>query len=164
MEKYIDEMRNKINSFPNNFIFISKDFIDNIDYEIVGISDWFIDAIECYAALHCENIEIEVPQDISEVDEYLSHYTFSATSVRPTNLKLLSEDQRRDLYRANKQCKNYGSILEISGKDMPDTDLLVYSFPCQDLSTGGLGKGMKKGSGTRSGLLWEIERILIELG
>ena len=21
----------------------------NIDYEIVGISDWFIDAIECYA-------------------------------------------------------------------------------------------------------------------
>ena len=23
----------------------------NIDYEIVGISDWFIDAIECYAAI-----------------------------------------------------------------------------------------------------------------
>ena len=43
---------------------------------------------------------------------------------------------------------------------MPETDLLEYSFPCQDLSTGGLGKGMKKGSGTRSGLLWEIERIL----
>ena len=42
---------------------------------------------------------------------------------------------------------------------MPDNDLLVYSFPCQDLSTGGLGKGMKKGSGTRSGLLWEIARI-----
>ncbi len=24
----------------------------NINYEIVGISDWFIDAIECYAATH----------------------------------------------------------------------------------------------------------------
>lgn len=24
----------------------------NINYEIVGISDWFIDAIECYAAIH----------------------------------------------------------------------------------------------------------------
>lgn len=46
---------------------------------------------------------------------------------------------------------------------MPRTDLLVYSFPCQDLSTGGLGRGMRKGSGTRSGLLWEIERILKEL-
>ena len=33
---------------------------------------------------------------------------------------------------------------------------------CQDLSSAGLGKGMAKGSGTRSGLLWEIERILDE--
>ena len=33
---------------------------------------------------------------------------------------------------------------------------------CQDLSSAGLSKGMAKGSGTRSGLLWEIERILKE--
>jgi len=135
----------------------------NINYEIVGISDWFIDAIECYAAIHCNDIQIDMPDDIHIIDEYLSKFTFSATSVRPFNLKLLTEDQRRDLYRANKQAKNYGSITEIHGQDMPEIDLLVYSFPCQDLSTGGLGKGMKKGSGTRSGLLWEIERILIEL-
>ena len=135
----------------------------NIAYDIVGISDWFIDAIECYAAIHCADKEIEVPQDIKEVEKYLSKFTFSATSVQPTKLKALSEDQKRDLYRANKKAHNYGSITEIKGKDMPDTDLLVYSFPCQDLSTGGLGKGMKKGSGTRSGLLWEIERILKEL-
>lgn len=43
------------------------------------------------------------------------------------------------------------------------TYLLTYSFPCQDLSTAGKRKGMKKGSNTRSGLLWEVERILIEL-
>lgn len=135
----------------------------NIDYEIVGISDWFIDAIECYAAIHCENIEVDVPQDIKEIDEYLSKFTFSATSVKSTKFKHLTEDQRRDLYRANKKANNFGSITEIKGEDMPLTDLLVYSFPCQDLSTGGLGKGMKKGSGTRSGLLWEIERILMEL-
>ena len=61
------------------------------DYEIVGISDWFIDAIECYAAIHCDNIEVEVPQDIKEIEEYLSNYTFSATSVRPTKLKQLTE-------------------------------------------------------------------------
>lgn len=135
----------------------------NIDYEIVGISDWFIDAIECYAAIHCENVEVDVPQDIKEIDEYLSKYTFSATSVKSTKLKQLTEDQKRDLYRANVKANNYGSITELKGADMPDNDLLVYSFPCQDLSTGGLGKGMKKGSGTRSGLLWEIERILNEL-
>lgn len=33
---------------------------------------------------------------------------------------------------------------------------------CQDLSAAGLGKGMEKGKGTRSGLLWEVERILLE--
>lgn len=135
----------------------------NIEYEIVGISDWFIDAIECYAAIHCNDKKVIVPKDIAEVDEYLSQFTFSADSVKPYDLKRLTEDQRRDLYRANKRANNYGSITELRGCNMPETDLLVYSFPCQDLSTGGLGKGMSKGSGTRSGLLWEIERILNEL-
>lgn len=135
----------------------------NIDYEIVGISDWYVDAIECYAAIHCNNVKVDMPSNINVIDEYLSKYTFSATSVKETKLKFLTEDQRRDLYRANIQSKNFGSITELKGADMPETDLLVYSFPCQDLSTGGLGKGMAKGSGTRSGLLWEIERILIEL-
>ena len=40
--------------------------------------------------------------------------------------------------------------------------IMTYSFPCQDLSLAGNQKGMQKGSGTRSGLLWEVERILDE--
>lgn len=40
--------------------------------------------------------------------------------------------------------------------------ILTYSFPCQDISGAGKGKGFTKGSGTRSGLLWEVERILDE--
>ncbi|MBR5795598.1 MAG: DNA (cytosine-5-)-methyltransferase [Erysipelotrichaceae bacterium] len=40
--------------------------------------------------------------------------------------------------------------------------IMTYSFPCQDLSLAGKGKGMEKGSGTRSGLLWEVERLLLE--
>jgi DNA (cytosine-5)-methyltransferase 1 len=47
-----------------------------------------------------------------------------------------------------------------------DTDkyeyIMTYSFPCQDLSSAGKQKGMHKGSGTRSGLLWEVERLLNE--
>ena len=42
------------------------------------------------------------------------------------------------------------------------TYLMTYSFPCQDLSVAGNLKGMAKGSGTRSGLLWEVERLLDE--
>lgn len=59
-------------------------------------------------------------------------------------------------------------ITQITADDLNVTDtehftyLLTYSFPCQDLSTAGLGKGMEKGSGTRSGLLWEVERLLNE--
>ncbi len=40
---------------------------------------------------------------------------------------------------------------------------MTYSFPCTDLSVAGKQAGMKKGSGTRSGLLWEVERILREI-
>ena len=50
--------------------------------------------------------------------------------------------------------------------DIKDTDkytyVLTYSFPCQDLSVAGKQKGMVKGSGTRSGLLWEVERLIEE--
>lgn len=40
--------------------------------------------------------------------------------------------------------------------------LIRFHRACQDLSKAGLGKGMEKGSGTRSGMLWEVERILDE--
>lgn len=42
------------------------------------------------------------------------------------------------------------------------TYILTYSFPCQDLSLAGNLAGMRKGDNTRSGLLWEVERILDE--
>lgn len=60
-------------------------------------------------------------------------------------------------------------IRNIHGKDLNITEtdkycyLMTYSFPCQDLSVAGKQKGMTKGSETRSGLLWEVERILNEL-
>ena len=59
-------------------------------------------------------------------------------------------------------------ITQVHGIDLGivDTDnycyITTYSFPCQDLSNAGKGAGMSKGSGTRSGLLWEVERILDE--
>ena len=36
-------------------------------------------------------------------------------------------------------------------------------MPCQDLSVAGKMQGMSKGSNTRSGLLWEVERLLGEV-
>lgn len=57
--------------------------------------------------------------------------------------------------------KIHASDLGITETNM-FTYIMTYSFPCQDLSIAGKQKGMEKGSGTRSGLLWEVERILNE--
>lgn len=134
-----------------------------IDFEIVGISDWFIDAILCYELLHCDKpMELVIPSN-EGILEYLESLNLSKDSVRPTDISKIKHNELARLYIANQRCKNLGSITMIKGSDMPDTDLFIYSFPCQDLSTGGKGLGMKKGSGTRSGLLWEVERILSEL-
>ena len=59
-------------------------------------------------------------------------------------------------------------ITKWKGEDLGvcDTDkycyIMTYSFPCTDLSTAGKMAGMERGSGTRSGLLWEVERLLKE--
>ena len=40
--------------------------------------------------------------------------------------------------------------------------IMTYSFPCTDLSKAGKQQGMSRESKTRSGLLWEVERLLKE--
>ena len=52
---------------------------------------------------------------------------------------------------------NLGDIRAIEA--LPDADFWTYSFPCQDISVAGKGAGIKEG--TRSGLLFEVERLLI---
>jgi len=54
--------------------------------------------------------------------------------------------------------KNFGDITKIN--KLPYCDLLTYSFPCQDLSIAGQQKGISKD--TRSGLLLEVERLLLK--
>lgn len=59
---------------------------------------------------------------------------------------------------------NLGDISLV--ENLPDCDLLTYSFPCQDISLAGQGKGFAKSDDeaeqTRSGLLWEVERLLLK--
>ena len=58
--------------------------------------------------------------------------------------------------------KTHASDLEIVDKDKYEY-IMFYSFPCTDLSLAGRQAGMSRDSGTRSGLLWEVERLLKEL-
>ena len=53
---------------------------------------------------------------------------------------------------------NLGDICKINPSNIPDHDLFTYSFPCQDLSVAGKQAGL--GKGTRSGLLYECEKVI----
>lgn len=67
--------------------------------------------------------------------------------------------------------RNLGDISAVDWEQLADTlhvcgkqiDLLTYSSPCQDFSTAGLQRGGDKGSGTRSSLLWEVEKAISTL-
>lgn len=64
-------------------------------------------------------------------------------------------------FKTSDVTKIHAADLKIKDTDKY-TYILTYSFPCQDLSVAGKHKGMKKGHHTRSGLLWEVERLLLE--
>lgn len=53
--------------------------------------------------------------------------------------------------------KNYGDIKQINTNELPDFDLLVGGFPCQDASIIGKRAGL---AGERTGLFYELARIL----
>lgn len=57
--------------------------------------------------------------------------------------------------------KNLGDITKVWGRNLPYADLMVWGFPCQDISVAGKQRGLKEGE-TRSGLYYEGFRILKE--
>lgn len=64
-------------------------------------------------------------------------------------------------------CKdlNRGDMTKADWSDLEDAeiDLLTYSTPCQSISQAGKREGIKKGSGTRSAVLWSTEMAVEHL-
>lgn len=89
-------------------------------------------------AFALENLGIDFTSDISEIDTY---------AIKAYN-------------QLHGETHNWGDITKIDETKLPYYDLITYSSPCQDFSVAGLGKGGDEGSGTRSSLLWECERII----
>jgi DNA (cytosine-5)-methyltransferase 1 len=136
--------------------------LDRLGLEHKGyISEWEINAIISYDAIHTD--DGSDPSEFftkSEILEDLQAFTFSSDGKLPCDISRLPEARLRQLYNAHTRSNNLGSILDI--KSLPTCDLLTYSFPCQDISVAGKGAGLSKDSGTRSGLLWEVERLLLD--
>ena len=57
---------------------------------------------------------------------------------------------------------NRGDMTKADWSDLKDAeiDLLTYSTPCQSISQAGKREGIKKGSGTRSAVLWSTEEAV----
>ena len=92
----------------------------------------------------------------------------SSDSKTPLNKNRLEAIKNSNIYKyivaSEQYSHNTFDVAKTSFQNIPkNIDIFTYSFPCQDLSVQGKQKGMSKNLKTRSGLLWEIERILYEL-
>ena len=142
-----------------------------IEHELYRVSEWDVFANCSYRAIHCKDDTTDYSAGVSleDVTETLIKAGLSSdgkTPLTPEQIKAKPEKWRRGVYSNLKATRNIGSITHAAADDLAivDTDkyiyLVTYSFPCQDLSLAGNRRGMERGSGTRSGLLWEFERIL----
>lgn len=144
-----------------------------ININVQATCEWDLHAFIAYDAIH-ESYEI-LPEVESlnkkQLLAILSKYTLSNNGKEPMNyltLRGYSEIVLRRMLSAIKRTRNLVDISRVHGEQMQDnTDILTYSFPCQDLSNVGAFHGYNKGididSGSRSSLLWQVGRILTEM-
>ena len=142
------------------------------NYESWKICEWATKSIQAYNDLHHEDYtDYSMVYSYQEILDFLYNKGISMNYNNPMTLdqiKRKGEKWCRNVFNNIIATNNLVNIQQVSAKDLDivDTDkydyVLTYSFPCQDLSLAGKGAGMEKGSGTRSGMLWEVERILKE--
>ena len=149
--------------------------LENIGLEIFvqATCEWDIHAFIAYDAIHYGTDIIEEAKSLTkeQLFDKLKNLNLSNNgkeAMKTATLHSYSTEVLRRMYSALIRTKNLVDISKISGRDMPDnTDILTYSFPCQDLSNVGAfhhyNKGIDKDSGSRSSLLWEVGRILNEM-
>ena len=146
----------------------------NHNFESWKIAERAYKSIIAYKDLHHDKDMTDYSKNMTkeEIVEFLFEKGISAdynNSMTKRGIKSMPEDKLRMIYNGIIASNNLVDITKVRGEylDIRDTDkydyLLTYSFPCQDLSAMGKKKGYGKDSGTRSGLLWEVERILTEL-
>ena len=145
-----------------------------VKFEHWKLCEWAVKSIQAYKDIHYFYDETYPPllenKTKKEMVDYLFKKGISANYNEPMTweqINRLSENQLRNILNNVYQTHNLVNIQQVKGKDLEiiDTDkyeyIMTYSFPCQDLSLAGKGKGMSDTT-TRSGLLWEVERILTE--
>lgn len=143
----------------------------SFDYRIEATVEWEIGALYAYDLIHHGPQNLTKYDNLSKCDllELLGQYNLSSDGkqpLKPGALNRMSIDKLKSIWHSIEKSNNLVDISKVHASDFPPADLLTYSFPCQDLSISSFWHsnfdGINKGTQSRSGLLWEIERILKE--
>lgn len=138
-----------------------------IPCEVKHTSDIDHNAVLSYAAIHCGlteeliNTYAEYPtreEMAKQLSEINLGYDFQKN--KPYNWYRFVNSKSKELEKywlANKLSKNLGDISKLDHLEY--ADFWTYSFPCQSISVSGKQEGIIKGK-TRSGLLYEVQRLL----
>lgn len=145
--------------------------------ESYKISEWCIPSNSSYKTMlevvdkKYDNTNYSKNYIDKEIINKLKELGLSVDGKNPINEKFLKRkgiNWCRKVFNEYISTNNLGNITNIKANDLKIIDkdiytyIMTYSFPCQDLSLAGRQAGMRKGSNTRSGLLWEVERLLQE--
>lgn len=144
-----------------------------VKFEHWKICEWAVKSIQAYKDIHFtdDNKNYSEVASKEEIQEMLFKWGISSNYNEPMTreqINRLREEQLRTIFNNISATNNLVNIQDVKGDDLAIVNkdeydyILTYSFPCQDLSLAGKGKGMSDTS-TRSGMLWEVERILKEL-
>jgi DNA (cytosine-5)-methyltransferase 1 len=147
--------------------------LKNLGVNIVHstIVEWQVNSIQAYNDIHVRKYD-DWTQGLTkeEIAFRLNQLGVSLDYNEPAKLETLlrkGEEWLRNVYNNIINTNNKVNIMSVKAEHLNITEtnkydyILTYSFPCQDLSKAGKGKGMSD-TNTRSGLLWEVERILSE--
>lgn len=129
-----------------------------VDYEVVATSEVDEFAVKSYVAIH-DNNKVIPEETVENMESYLQKRNIPLN--KDGARKNLRGKRLREFYEVCIKSNNLGDISKVEVQNIPDHDLFTYSFPCQDISVAGKGLGLDEGSNTRSGLLWECQKVIV---
>ena len=142
-----------------------------INLNIINTCEWNYHTFIAYSLIHdmrgdAASIELKKQELVKKLIE-LGISSDGKNVANVNSLKALNEFTLKKIYATVKSTRNLVDISRVKGSDIAgNIDIMTYSFPCQDLSNvgafHGYNKGIDRDANSRSGLLWEVERILIE--
>jgi DNA (cytosine-5)-methyltransferase 1 len=140
-----------------------------VPFEHWRLIEWSDKSIVQYNSIHEKDFS-DYSQGKSREEMEKRIFGISCDYSNPMTKEQISKkplDWVKKVYNAAIATKDLIDVSSVKGSDLGITEtgkyeyIITYSFPCQDLSNAGKMAGILKG--TRSGLLWQVERILSEL-